>query len=375
MSDRLRRLAEVLVGYSGGVKPGDLTVVEGTMNVEPLLEEIYAAVLRAGGHPVVRCAPELDVVRLGEGSDEQVEWLTPAEWQDVEQADVWIVVEAPSNTKALTGVDPERQARAQRARVDWRERYLQRALSGELRWVLTAYPTNAAAQDAEMSLTEYEDFIHAAAFLDDGDPVARWRAFADELQRVVEFLSSKEELRFVADGTDLTFAVGGDRTWAAADGHENFPDGEVFTAPLDDSAQGEIMFTFPAVFQGRQVDDVRLRFHEGEVVEATASSGEDFLREMIALDEGARRVGELAFGLNEAVRVFTRNILFDEKIGGTMHLALGAAYPECGGTNRSGLHWDMICDLRSGGEVYADGELVYRDGGFLPVLDTEHLFA
>jgi aminopeptidase len=365
VSERLRRLAEVLVGYSGGVKPGDLTVVEGTMNVEPLLEELYAAVLRAGGHPVVRCTAELEVVRLGEGSDEQVEWLTPAEWQDIELADVWIMVEAPSNTKALSGIDPERQSRMQRARIKWRERYLERALSGELRWVLTAYPTNAAAQDAEMSLAEYENFIYAAAFLDDGDPVTRWRAFADELQRVLEFLSSKEELRFVAAGTDLTFAVGGDRTWAAADGHENFPDGEVFTAPVDDSAQGEISFTFPAVFHGRQVDDVRLRFHEGEVVEATASSGEDFLQEMVGLDEGARRVGELAFGLNEAVRVFTRNILFDEKIGGTMHLALGAAYPECGGTNRSGLHWDMICDLRSGGEVYADGELVYRDGRFL----------
>jgi aminopeptidase len=216
-----------------------------------------------------------------------------------------------------------------------------------------------------MSLAEYEDFIFGAALLDDGDPVARWRAFADELHRVVEFLGSKEELRFVAERTDLTFAVGGDRKWIAADGHENFPDGEVFTAPLDESAEGEITFTFPAVFSGRQVDDVHLRFHQGEVVEATASSGEDFLREMVALDEGARRVGELAFGLNEAVRVFTRNILFDEKIGGTMHLALGSAYSECGGTNRSALHWDMICDLRSGGEVYADGELVYRDGRFL----------
>jgi aminopeptidase len=341
VSDQLRRLADVLVGYSGGVRPGDLTVIQGTMNVEPLLEELYSAVLRAGGHPAVRCAPEVEGLLLGEGSDDQIEWLNPAESEDIEQADVWIVMDSPSNTKALTSVDPERQARVQRARIGWRERYLERALTGELRWVLTSYPTNGAAQDAEMSLAEYEDFIFDAALLDDGDPVARWRAFADELQRVVEILSSKEELRFVADGTDLTFAVGGDR------------------------AEGEITFTFPAVFRGRQVDDVRLRFDAGEVVEATASSGEDFLQEMVALDEGARRVGELAFGLNEAVKVFTRNILFDEKIGGTMHLALGSAYPECGGTNRSALHWDMICDLRSGGEVYADGELIYRDGGFL----------
>jgi len=353
------------VTYSGGVRAGDLVVLQGPMHVEPLLEQLYAAVLQAGGQPTVRCAPELEDLLFAEGSDAQIEWQTPGEQQDIEQTDVWIVIDAPSNTKALTSVDPEREARVQRARLPLRERYLERALAGELRWVLTAYPTNAAAQDAEMSLAQYKELVYAAAFLDDGDPVARWRAFAGELERVAELLNTKQELRFVAEGTDLTFAVGGDRTWLPSDGHENFPDGEVFTAPLDDSAEGEITFTFPAVFSGRQVDDVRLRFHEGQVVDASASRGEEFLREMVALDDGARRVGELAFGLNDAVRVFTRNILFDEKIGGTMHLALGSAYPECGGTNRSALHWDMICDLRSGGEVYADGELVYRDGRFL----------
>jgi len=365
VSERLRRLAEVLVTYSGGVRAGDLVVLQGPMHVEPLLEQLYAAVLQAGGQPTVRCAPELEDLLFAEGSDAQIEWQTPGEQQDIEQTGVWIVIDAPSNTKALTSVEPEREARVQRARLPLRERYLERALAGELRWVLTAYPTNAAAQDAEMSLAQYKELVYAAAFLDDGDPVARWRAFAGELERVAELLNTKQELRFVAEGTDLTFAVGGDRTWLPSDGHENFPDGEVFTAPLDDSAEGEITFTFPAVFSGRQVDDVRLRFHEGQVVDASASRGEEFLREMVALDDGARRVGELAFGLNDAVRVFTRNILFDEKIGGTMHLALGSAYPECGGTNRSALHWDMICDLRSGGEVYADGELVYRDGRFL----------
>jgi aminopeptidase len=364
VSERLRRLADVLVDYCAGVRQGDLVVLQGTANVEPLILELYASVLRAGGHPASRVAPELAELLLTAGSEAQLEWLAPSEVEDIEQADVWIVVEAPSNTKELTAVDPERQALRQRARVPLRERYLERALAGELRWVLTAYPTNAAAQDAEMSLAEYEDFLYGAALLDADDPVARWRQFAGELQRAVELMSEKEELRFVAEGTDVTFAVAG-RTWIPADGHENFPDGEVFTAPLEESAEGVITFTYPAVFEGRQVDDVRLRFRGGEVVEATATRGEGFLQEMVALDEGARRVGELAFGLNDAVRVFTRNILLDEKIGGTMHLALGSAYPECGGTNRSALHWDMICDLRSGSEVYADGELVYRDGRFL----------
>ena len=366
MSERLRRLAEALVSYSGEVKAGDLTVLQGPVHVEPLLEELYGAVLRAGGHPVVRCAPELDALLFGEGNDDQIEWQTPGEKQDIEQADVWIVVDSPSNTKALTSVDPEREARVQRARLPLRERYLERALAGELRWVLTAYPTQAAAQDAEMSLAQYEDFLYAGALLDDGDPVARWRTFAEEMRRVAEFLNSKQELRIVAEDTDLTLAFGG-RTWIPSEGRENFPDGEVFTAPLETGVDGEIRFTYPAVFRGRQVDDVRLRFEEGEVAEATAARGQEFLEEMIAVDEGAKRVGELAFGLNDAIQLFTRNILFDEKIGGTMHLALGSAYPECGGTNRSALHWDMICDLRSGSEVYADGELVYRDGRFLAV--------
>jgi len=364
VSERLRRFADVVVGYCGRVEPDDLVVLQGTMNVEPLIEQLYAAVLRAGGSPATRVMPELGELLLTEGSEEQIQWLTPGEREDIEQADVWIVVEAPSNTKELTAVDPERQALRQRARSSLRERYLERALNGDLRWVLTAFPTNAAAQDAEMSLAEYEEFVYGSALLDADDPVARWREFSGELRRVVEFLSAKQELRFVTEGTDITFAVGG-RTWVAADGHENFPDGEVFTAPHDESTDGVITFTYPAVFEGRQVDDVRLGFRGGEVVEATASRGEDFLQEMVALDDGARRVGELAFGLNDAVSVFTRNILFDEKIGGTMHLALGSAYPECGGTNRSALHWDMICDLRSGSEVYADGELVYRDGRFL----------
>jgi aminopeptidase len=364
VSDRLRGLADVLVGYSAGVSPEELVLLEGPITVEPLINELYRRVLQAGGHPVTRIVPEVEEYLLAEGSNEQVEWVNPALREDIERADVRIVIEGPANTKALTGVEPARQALAERSRAELRDRYLQRALGGELRWVLSGYPTSAAAQDAEMSLAEYEDFVYGAAFLEDGDPISRWRGFAEELRRVAEFLSAKEELRIVAEGTDVTFAVGG-RTWIPADGHENFPDGEVFTAPHESSAEGEIHFTYPAVFRGRQVDDVRLRFHEGEVVEATAARAQSFLEEMIAVDEGARRVGELAFGLNDAITVFTRNILFDEKIGGTAHLALGAAYAECGGENRSALHWDMICDLRSGGEVYADGELVYRGGRFL----------
>jgi aminopeptidase len=366
MSDsRNRRLADVLVDFCADVREGDLVTLESTTIAAPILRELYRRVLEAGAQPL----PRISLEGVGEnllkyGNDEQLDWENPARADDIETVDVRIVLEAPGNTKRLSDIDPARHARQQRSTERLRNRYLERAAAGELRWVLTAYPTQAAAQDASMSLAEYEDFVFGAAFLDDPDPVARWREFGRRLDRIAEFLGQKRELRIVAEGTDLRLAVEG-RTWIPAKGRENLPDGEVFTAPLETSVDGEIRFTYPAVFNAREVEDVRLRFEAGEVVEATAARGEEFLREMVGVDDGARRVGEFAFGLNEAVPIFTRNILYDEKIGGTVHLALGTAYPETGGLNRSALHWDMICDLRSGSEVYADGELVYRDGRFL----------
>ena len=362
---RHERLASVLVGYCTGVKPGELVTLETTTLAAPMVRELYREVLAAGAHPLPRIALEgLTENLLRYGNDEQLAWVNPAREDDIETVDVRIVLEAPANTKRFSNIDPERHARHERSTERLRNRYLERAAAGELRWVLTAYPTDAAAQDASMSLAEYEDFVYGAAFLDDPDPVARWREFAQRLQRVAKFLAPKREFRIVADGTDLRLSTD-DRAWIVCTGQENLPDGEVFTAPLETSVDGEIRFTYPAVFNAREVDDVRLRFERGEVVAAEAARGQDFLRQMIAIDEGARRVGEFAFGLNDAISIFTKNILFDEKIGGTVHLALGTAYPETAGVNRSALHWDMICDLRSGSEVYADDELIYRDGRFL----------
>jgi aminopeptidase len=364
---RHQRLADVLVGYSAGVCEGDLVSLETSTLASPLAHELYRAILAAGAHPLPRISIEdLTEGLLRHGGDEQLDWVNPARADDIETVDVRIVVEAFANTRRLSNIDPARLARWERATEGLRNRYLERAAAGELRWVLTQFPSDAAAQDAAMSLAQYEDFVYGAGFLDDPDPPARWREFGERIDKVGDFLSEKRELRIVAEGTDLKLEVGG-RTWIRAKGEENFPDGEVFTAPLETGVDGTIRFTYPAVFRGRQVDDVRLRFEGGEVVEATAARAQDFLEEMISVDEGARRVGELAFGLNDAIQLFTRNILFDEKIGGTLHLALGSAYEECGGRNRSALHWDMICDLRSGSEVYADGELVYRDGRFLAV--------
>jgi aminopeptidase len=362
---RVQRLAEVLVDYSTAVRPGDLVIVDTSPAAASLVRELYRRVLEAGGHPYLRIDldGELETL-LKEGSDAQLDWVNPTLFEQAQRADVEIAVEADSNTRRLSGVDPARQARRARAREKLRERYFERAAAGDLRRVVTLYPTSANAQDAEMSLGEYEDFVYGAGFLDRDDPGSAWRSFGEQLERTASWLGEKKELRIVAEDTDLTVGVAG-RTWVASDGKENFPDGEVFTGPVETSLEGRIRFTYPATFAGRRIRDVQLRFEGGEVVESRATEGEDFLLEMLAMDDGSRRAGEFAFGLNDGVTEFTGHTLFDEKIGGTCHLALGRSYPETGGVNLSALHWDLVCDLRAGSEVYADGELVYRDGRFL----------
>ena len=367
MSDsRVERLADVLVHYSTGVESGQLVLLETTPLAGPLLRALYRNVVRAGAHPQVRLGLEgVTETLLTQGSDEQIEWVNPMRREDFERADVRISVEAGWNTRELTGVEPARQAKFSRARESLRERYLERSRLGELRSVVSAYPTAASAQDAAMSLAQYEDFVYRAGFLDREDPVSAWNELGERLERLSGWLAEKKKIRVVADGTDLTLGVAG-RTWIACDGKENFPDGEVFTGPEETSVEGHISFTFPANFGGRLVRGIELTFAGGEVVEARAEAGEEFLREMLAMDDGARRVGEFSFGMNDAVQEFTAHTLYDEKIGGTVHLALGMSYPESGGRNQSALHWDIVCDLRSGSEVYADDELVYRDGEFLP---------
>jgi aminopeptidase len=362
---RLERFADVLVSYSAAVVAGDLVVIESSSVAAPLVRELFRRVLRAGGHPELRTVLEgAQEALLSYGSTEQLDWVSPRTADDFAIASARISVIGDENTRSLSSADPERQGRVSRARAPHVRRGLERAVAGGFRWTVTAYPTHAAAQEARMSLARYEEHVYRAALLDHDDPVAAWRALGERIRRLAEWLGTVRELRVVADDTDLRLGVEG-QTWIVCDGKENMPDGEVFTAPVAAAVEGTIRFTYPAVFRRRAVAEVRLRFRDGEVVEATASRGQAFLEEMLGLDEGARRPGEFAFGLNDAVSVFTGEALFDEKIGGTVHLALGEAYPESGGTNRSALHWDMVCDLRRGGEVFADGELVYRDGRFL----------
>jgi len=243
------------------------------------------------------------------------------------------------------------------------QRFLERAAKKELKWTGTAYPTHAFAQDAEMSLSEFEDFCYGAALVHLPDPIAAWQAISRDQQRLADWLNTKDEIHLIGPDTDLTLSVKG-RTWENCDGHENFPDGEIFTAPVETSVSGTVRFSYPACEGGREVEDVRLWFENGRVVRATAAKNEAYLLTMLDTDEGARVLGEFAFGTNQGVQRFTKNILFDEKIGGTVHMAVGAGYPETGSRNQSAIHWDMICDLRRGGEVWVDGQLFAKDGKF-----------
>jgi len=362
---RIKTWAKALVGYSVEVQPGQTVAITGHVAAAPLLREVAREVVARGGYPVV--IPVLegpDVDLLLEGSDEQLRYLTPLERFMRTEADVLINIRAESNTKRLSAVDPARQSLYQSARRELTETYMRRAAEGELDWTLTLYPTDAYAQDADMDIEAYTDFVVQACKLDREDPVAAWLELKEQQQRLIDWLAGKKEVHLTAPDVDLRLSIEG-RTWINSDGKRNFPSGEIFTGPVETSVNGHIRFSFPVVTAGRQIEDIRLRFEDGKVVDATAAKNEDYLIRTLDTDEGARYLGEFAFGTNFDITRFTKNILFDEKIGGTVHMAVGAGYPETGSINRSAVHWDMICDLRQGGQVTVDGEVFQKDGRFV----------
>ncbi len=360
------KLADLIVSYSVRLRPGELVRLRGETVATPLLIELYRAAVAAGAHLQLQMTlEEAERILLNDGSEEQLAFVSDVERKAVEAVDAEITIWADRNTRALTDVPPERVSRRMAARRTTINRFWERIDAGEARWCGTRYPTQAHAQEAGMSLAEYESFVYAACHvLPHQDPVAYWEGVSAELNARASELSAAHELRVVGPDTDLRLGVGG-RRWLAADGRLNMPDGEIFTSPIEAETEGEIRFAFPGIFSGRAVGDVRLRFEGGRVVAAEAAEGDDLLRSVLDMDDGARILGEVAFGLNYEIDRFTRDILFDEKIGGTLHFALGSSFRSLGGRNESGLHWDLICDLRDEGEVYADGELVWKAGRFL----------
>ena len=365
MDPRQLQLAKLLVNYSTRIKKGDIVRIQGEAVTIPLMKAIYKEVVKAGGNPFFQVTiPEAEEFMLKNGSDEQLSWVSPLQKFEVEKIDAMIVLWGSENTKYLSGVDPSRQAMKQKHRKPIVDRLFARIGKKEVRWVGTQFPTQADAQLAEMSLTDYENFVYGAVRLNDADPVKHWEKIEKEQNRLVKIMNQVDVLRIRSKDTDLTMRVGG-RKWINCAGHENFPDGEVFTSPVENSANGRIRFSYPAVYGGREVTDVAFELKNGKVVKESATRNEQYLKKMLDMDKGARFVGEIAIGTNYDIKQFSRNTLFDEKIGGTCHMAVGAAFAEAGGKNKSALHWDMVCELKKGGEITGDGKTLYRDGVFV----------
>jgi aminopeptidase len=366
----LDRWAQVLVDYSVEVQPRQIVRLVSDPVGLGLAEAVFEQVVKRGAYPHVRIMPKSwDALWLAEGNEEQLSWTSPLLLQEVEAIDASITLWGESNTRCMMGIDPTKQQMASRARRPIFDRFLQRAADGSLRWVGSQVICEASAQDADMNLRDYETFLVQAGRLDLADPVGFWQDLGRKQQALADFLETRNVLHFwTPEGTDLKVNVAG-MHWMNSCGLRNFPDGEVFTGPNleapEGGAEGTVHVTFPGVHLGHIVEGVRLRFERGAVVEAHAERGEEFLLAALATDAGAQRMGEIAIGTNFGIERFTRNTLFDEKIGGTFHFALGAGYPQTGNRNVSGLHWDLVVDLRRGGWIKADGEVLMRDGRFV----------
>jgi aminopeptidase len=361
---RTTKLADILVNYSTKVQPGDWVQILTTHTAAPLVNELYKSILAAGGFPAVNfTSDQITETYLAHANEEQLKWSNPVSQMVIEKVDVLLSVGAPENTRSLSGIDPKRQQIQQLARKEWFEVYRERSASGDLRWNITNYPCLALAQEADMSLSDYENFIYKATFADKEDPVKEWKKIHKEQQKKVDWLAGKKKIEIRGIHADLSMSIEG-RSFINSSGDKNMPSGEVFTSPVENSVNGWVEFTYPAIRLGREVNGVRLEFKDGKVVKASAEKNEGYLLEVLDTDEGARYLGELGIGTNFGIDRFTKSILYDEKIGGSFHLALGNGFAQIGGKNESTVHWDLICDAREDTEMLVDGELFYKNGKF-----------
>jgi aminopeptidase len=360
---RITKLAQVLVHYSLNLQPGEKFRIRTSPLAEELSLAVYREALLAGAHITVQNdLPGAAEIFFKLATDEQLTHISPINRLITETWDADLYIEAEHNTRELSNVDPARMALARKANAELSKTFFKRAARGEIKWSLTVYPTHAMAQEADMSLADYQDFVFGACLLDDEDPVASWHKLGQQQDRYIQWLKGKEQVTIKGQHVDLSFSIKG-RSFENCDGKYNFPDGEIFTGPVEDSVNGYIRFSYPAIYSGQEVEDIELWFENGAVVKEKASKGQELLTQMLNTDPGARYLGEWGIGTNYGIQRFTKNMLFDEKIGGTIHLAVGAGYPETGSQNESGIHWDMLCDMKES-QVWVDGELFYKDGAF-----------
>lgn len=367
IDSRLNKMASVLVNYSLAVKPKQWVYVWGSSPVaEPLMLEIYREVLKAGGNAHLRAdLPGAQEVFFATASGHQLDEVSPVDRLSVDEHgfDAYVRIGADLNTRRLANVNSASVTRVQTAMGPITARRMSRSAEGTYRWVVCRYPTNAYAMEADMSLTEYEEFVFDACLLNDADPVSKWKALGIKQQVYVDYLQTKKQLHVRGANVDLTMSIDG-RKWKNSCGLRNFPDGEVYTGPVEDSVEGWIRYSYPAIYLSREVSGVQLWWEKGRVVKASASKNEGFLIKTLDTDVGARSLGEFAIGDNYGIKKFSKDILFDEKIGGTIHLAVGMGYPDTGSVNKSAVHWDMITGMEDA-EIAADGDVFYKNGQFL----------
>ncbi len=361
---RITKLAQVLVHYSLNLQPGEKFRIRTSPLADELSLAVYQEALLAGAHITLQNSlPGAAEIFYKLASESQLTHVSPINRLITETWDADLYIEAEHNTRELSNVDPARMAMVRKANAELSKIYFKRAAQGEIKWSLTVYPTHAMAQEADMSLADYQDFVFGACLLDDKDPVASWRKLGQQQARYIDWMEGKDQVTIKGQHVDLSFSIKG-RKFENCDGKYNFPDGEIFTGPVEDSVNGYIRFSYPAIYSGQEVEDIELWFENGAVVKEKASKGQELLTQMLNTDPGARYLGEWGIGTNYGIQRFTKNMLFDEKIGGTIHLAVGAGYPETGSQNESGIHWDMLCDMKDS-QVWVDGELFYKDGAFV----------
>ena len=358
---RITKLAKVMVHYSLALKPGQQCVILTHPLAEELTLAVYEEAIKAGAFiTLMSNTPGAQEIFYKFASDAQLDHVSPFNKIVAETFDASLHIWSEHNTHSLAGIDPMRMARVARAGAPINKVFLERAGKGELRWCLTVYPTHAMAQEADMSLAEYREFVYAAGMLNEDDPVAYWKKVGQEQQQMVDWLKGHDQVLLKGSNVDLKMSIK-ERLFIPCDGQVNFPDGEIFTGPVEDSVQGWVRFKYPAIEYGQEVTDIQLWFENGRVVKETASKNQELLTAQLNSDAGARSLGEFGIGTNYGITRFTKNMLFDEKMGGTIHLAVGAGYPESGSKNESGIHWDMLCDM-SDAEILMDGDLFYKNG-------------
>lgn len=359
---RLKKLADLIVKYSANVQKGENVFIICDEVATPFMIETTKSVLEAGGYVEnILSNQEVAETKLKFGTHEQLSKQNLLMEAIVDKADVLITTWGGRNTKINAHIDSEKIKSKILADKAWRSAFSEKTGKGTLRWIGTQFPTHSDAQEANMSLSDYEDFVYNAGLITTDNPFEEWKNISKKQEQWVQYLDTKKELHIVSKDTDITLSIDG-RKWINCDGHCNFPDGEIFTSPVEDAVNGEISFTFPGIYAGKEIEGIRLEVKNGVIQKATAKKGEDLLNTLLSTDEGACRFGEVAIGTNYGIKQFTRNMLFDEKIGGTIHMALGDSMQKARGKNVSSIHWDMLCDMRDQGKIFADEELFYENG-------------